>query len=96
MATYKEIQIQIQQLEKQADEARRQELATVIATIQSQMQEYGITPEDLRAPRRSKTAKTRQTVEPKYRNPSTGATWSGRGRTPLWLEGKNLTDFLIK
>jgi DNA-binding protein H-NS len=24
---------------------------------------------------------------PKYRNPETGATWSGRGPAPLWLRG---------
>lgn len=39
-------------------------------------------------------------VKPKFRDPQTGMTWTGRGRTPLWLvtkvsEGKRREDFLI-
>ena len=34
-------------------------------------------------------------VSPKYRDPDTGKTWSGRGREPLWLRGKNRDDYLI-
>ncbi len=39
-------------------------------------------------------------VAPKYSNPVTGKTWSGRGRTPNWLvkylsDGKSKNDFLI-
>lgn len=33
---------------------------------------------------------------PKYKNPETGETWSGKGRTPAWLEGKNKDDFLVQ
>ncbi|AMV48224.1 H-NS histone family protein [Paraburkholderia caribensis] len=34
---------------------------------------------------------------PKYRDPKTGATWSGRGRAPAWLAGaKDQTAFLIE
>lgn len=35
-------------------------------------------------------------VEPRYVNPLTGDKWSGRGKTPKWLEGKNKEDFEIK
>ncbi|WP_420536683.1 H-NS family nucleoid-associated regulatory protein [Escherichia fergusonii] len=31
----------------------------------------------------------------KYRDPKTGTTWSGRGRMPAWLVGKQLNRFLI-
>lgn len=34
-------------------------------------------------------------VSPKYHDPETGKTWSGRGREPLWLRGKNRDDYLI-
>jgi DNA-binding protein H-NS len=27
-------------------------------------------------------------VKPKYRNPATGETWSGRGRMATWLKSK--------
>lgn len=37
---------------------------------------------------------------PKYKNPDTGVTWSGRGKTPLWLqryidEGRNIEEFEV-
>lgn len=31
----------------------------------------------------------------KYRNPATGATWTGRGKPPRWIEGKDRTVFEI-
>ena len=34
-------------------------------------------------------------VAPKYRDPETGATWSGRGRTPRWMAGKDPAQFTI-
>lgn len=34
-------------------------------------------------------------VAVKYRDPNTGATWSGRGRSLKWLKGKNAADFLM-
>lgn len=39
--------------------------------------------------------KSRTPVAAKYRDPVTGATWSGRGRTPNVFVGKNLEDFKI-
>ena len=40
-------------------------------------------------------------AEPKYRDPKTGVTWSGRGRPAAWLKayidaGKKKEEFLIK
>lgn len=39
-------------------------------------------------------------VKPKYRNPATGETWTGRGKRPRWFAaamaaGKKEKDFLI-
>jgi DNA-binding protein H-NS len=33
---------------------------------------------------------------PKFRDPQNGATWSGHGREPGWLKGKNRQDFAVK
>lgn len=40
-------------------------------------------------------ARTRAAVAPKYRDRATGKTWSGRGKAPRWLEGKNKEDFKV-
>jgi DNA-binding protein H-NS len=39
--------------------------------------------------------KTGQSVPPKYQDPATGKTWSGRGIAPSWIKDKNKEDFLI-
>lgn len=97
MATYKQLLAEKEKLEAQLEEARQTEVATVIAQIQSLMEDYGLTVDDI-APRRRgrprKSARAGQTVAPKYRDPKTGKTWSGRGRAPAWL-GKNRDRFLI-
>lgn len=36
-----------------------------------------------------------KTATPRYRDEKSGATWTGRGRAPAWLAGKNRDDFLI-
>lgn len=35
------------------------------------------------------------TLEAKYLNPETGKIWSGKGRVPKWIAGKNREDFRI-
>ena len=42
-----------------------------------------------------KTDRRKQPVAPKYRDPETGKTWSGRGRAPKWMEGQDPAIFLI-
>ena len=67
------------------------------------MAEYGLTVADLggkaaRARRRPSPAAARSPA--KYRNASTGESWSGRGLQPRWLKaalasGKKLSDFAV-
>jgi len=95
MSTYAEIQAQIAELENKAKAARAAELAGAKAQIAEIMATHGLTLDDLRGVR-GKATKARQPVPAKYRNRDTGETWTGRGREPLWLAGKNRDDFLIK
>src|SRR5471030_780178 len=95
MSTYAEIQAQIAELESKAKEARAEELAGAKAQIAEVMKAHGLTLDDLRGVK-VKVSKPRQLVPAKYRNPENGDTWTGRGRAPLWLTGKNKEDFLIK
>ena len=98
MKTYKELQAQIKELQIEAEKAHRAEVASVIAEIKEKMQEYGITEADLAgrgAAKSGKTAKASGTVKPKFRNPATGETWTGRGKPPKWIAGKDRSQFLI-
>jgi len=52
------------------------------------------------AKRGSRSNDGRAKVAPKYKDPSTGATWTGRGKQPKWLAahlatGKLIDDFKI-
>jgi DNA-binding protein H-NS len=74
----KEILARAQELMRQAEEARRREIAEVVESIRATMREYGITVDDIQ-PKKAKSV-----VPAKYRD-SSGNTWSGRGKRPRWL-----------
>ncbi|KFX28656.1 H-NS family nucleoid-associated regulatory protein [Ralstonia solanacearum] len=94
MASYKELLAQKAKLDEQLETARQKELAEVTERVRQVVLEYGLTAEDIGlAPKRNKRG-PKSTVAPKYRDPKTGATWSGRGRAPAWI-GKNRDRFLI-
>lgn len=95
MTSYSELQAQIAELQKQAEAARTLEVAAAKAKIADIMKEYGLTLADLGSAGKAKPQKAREPVAIKYRDPESGATWTGRGRAPLWLNGKNKDDFLI-
>lgn len=95
MSSYSELQAQIAELQKKADAARANELAQAKAKIAEIMKEYGLTVADLGGQARAKSTKPRDPVAIKYRDPVTGSTWTGRGRSPVWLNGKNKDDYLV-
>jgi DNA-binding protein H-NS len=85
-------------------EAQRADRAAAIEKVRSLMAEYGLTAADLAgrvstATRRTSSAKGGK-VAPKYRDATTGETWSGRGLQPKWLKaalaaGRQLSDFTV-
>jgi DNA-binding protein H-NS len=84
-------------LQNQIAEAEQKGRAEAIEKIHALMHEFGLTQEDLVINRkRGPNKKPAQPVKPKYQDPKTGATWSGRGRVPGWLAGKNRDKYLIQ
>ncbi len=104
MATYHELKAQAEELLRQAETLRKQERASIVREVKSKISEYGITASELGFGATGKTrapAGKRAIVAPKYRDHATGATWSGRGQPPKWLQahinaGKSKDDFLIR
>lgn len=92
MATYKELQDQIAALQYQAEETRAQELHGAIQEIMALMDEYGISLQDLSTAARTKGKKSNQQVNIQFRDADRN-TWSGRGRMPGWLKGKERERF---
>lgn len=95
MKSYKELQAEIKELQEKAEKVRQAEIAKVIADIRAKIEEYGITEADLFTGRKGRGA-IAATVKPKYRNPSTGETWTGRGKPPKWISGKDKEQFVLK
>lgn len=95
MTTYAEYKIQIEELQRQAAAQREAEITAVKDQIRTLMTTYGLTLADL-GTAKSKPSKERAPVPVKYRDDATGETWTGRGRAPKWLEGKNKDDYLVK
>ncbi|AOJ08455.1 H-NS histone [Burkholderia sp. ABCPW 14] len=97
MSQYAKIKAQIAELQAQADEVRHQEVAAVIAELQGKIAEYGLTAQDLGFAERARRGRPpkKGPLPPKYRDPKSGSTWSGRGKPPHWIVGKNRERFLI-
>jgi DNA-binding protein H-NS len=96
MTTYQEYKAKIAELENLAENARKNEVSKAKEQIATIMRDYGLTVADLGTVTKAKPVKTRAPVPTKYRDDATGQTWTGRGRAPKWLEGKDKNQFLIK
>ena len=94
MTSYREFQAELQRLHEQAERARRSEKSAALEQIRSLIAEYQLSPSELGLD--SASSDRSGPVAAKYRDPESGATWSGRGRVPKWLDGKDRTQFAIE
>ncbi len=94
--TYLEYKAEIAELEKLAEAAKQKELGSAKQKIFEIMSQYGITPTDLTTVSKVKASSKSGPVAAKYRDSQTGKEWTGRGREPEWIKGKNRDEFLIK
>jgi len=102
--SYKQLQKQIESLQKQADKLRAQEVDEVLSRIKVAIEHYGLTADQLgfgaaSAGKRKSSAKKSGSISAiaKYAD-GAGRSWSGRGPRPAWLRealanGKSLKDF---
>lgn len=101
--------LSIPELEELIKEAQQQIIVVQEQNIQSVYNEcvrlaatLGLSIDDLISSARQKavTNKAPRKVAPRYQCPETGQTWTGQGRTPLWLSAKlasgaTIEDFRI-
>ena len=108
-ALQSKIEKEIQRLQKQAEALKEKQRTPIIRSIVRDMRDYQISPDEIIAAFNSKSGRpqktrgnpTRKPVEPKYRNPETGDTWTGRGKAPRWIteaeaSGTDRSHFLIE
>ena len=95
-----DLQLQIQKLQKQADDIKSREFDKTVQDIRAKMLAFDIALKDLQIVKRNVKPKKNamlnkqnnsqgvknkpQPIAAKFRGPN-GETWSGRGLTPRWL-----------
>ena len=105
VATLEQIQARLKKLQAQAEAIVAKQSSAVLETIRGLMEKHGLTTTDIDAHLGSKkrgpkagakaAAKTAKSVA-KYRDPKSGATWSGHGRAPGWITNvKDRSRFLV-
>jgi DNA-binding protein H-NS len=95
MSSYKELLKQREALEQKINEARRNELSEAVAQVRALVAEFGLTAQDVFPVGRARSASAGSKVAPKYRNPATGQTWTGRGKPPKWIQNESREQFAI-
>lgn len=100
MSTLQDLLAQREALDRQIEETRRNARKDAVAKVMALVNEFGLSAADVfggaaRATGRPASAQAGKKVAPKYRDPATGKTWTGRGRAPTWLDGKDRAQFLI-
>lgn len=94
--SYKELLAQRDALEKAIADARQKEISNAVAKVRELVAEFGLKADDIFPARSGKSgSKTKAKVAAKYRDPVTGSTWTGRGKAPKWIDGKDRQKFLI-
>ncbi|SIT46336.1 Histone family protein nucleoid-structuring protein H-NS [Paraburkholderia piptadeniae] len=104
MATLEALQAKIQKLQEQADAIASQKSAAALESIRSLMVKHNLTTADIdahlghrkRGRPSLKSAGVQTKGAAKYRDPKTGATWTGHGRAPAWIAGaKDRNKYLV-
>lgn len=93
MSDYKTLLQQKAELDARIAEVMKAEKAGAVAEVRTMVQQYQLTEQDVFPTRGPKSKGSMG--EPKFRDPETGATWTGRGKPPNWIVGKDREQFLI-
>lgn len=93
MSEYQTLLAQKAELEAQIATAQAEAKAKAVTEARALIQEHGLTAADVFTAQGKKPKGSVGT--PKYRDPASGATWTGRGKPPNWINGKDRAPFLI-
>ena len=96
--SYKELIQQREALEHAIEQARQREISQAVQKVREIIAEFNLTAHDVfPSGRTSKVVVTKSVnkVAPKYRDPATGQTWTGRGKAPKWIDGQDRAQFVI-
>lgn len=81
-------------LDAEIASARKIESADALRRVHALVSDFGFTSQQV-FPLVGINSKAKKKGDAKFRNPETGETWTGRGKPPQWIEGKNRDDFMM-
>jgi DNA-binding protein H-NS len=87
---YDELRAKSAEILAQAEQVKAEEKQQAAQACRAMIASYGITARDLgldKPPKLKAGPKPGGKIAAKYRDPQSGATWSGRGKTPRWING---------
>lgn len=106
MATLESLQAKIAKLQVQAEAIAKKDSSAVLEKIRELMSKHGLTTADInahvggkkRGPKPgAKAALAKTASAARYRDPKSGATWTGHGRAPSWIaSAKDRTKYLVE
>lgn len=91
MNSHKSLINQMAELDKLIAQARASESKEALAKIHELIREFGFTAQQV-----FPWQPTKKTVVAKYIDPASGATWTGRGKPPRWISGRDRSQFEVK
>lgn len=92
MSTYQALLAQRAILETELETAKVEARATALVEVKRLVAEFDLSTREIFGVSK---AQKRQPAQARYRDPDTGSTWSGRGRPPEWIRGKDRAPFQI-
>ncbi len=96
MNSLQDLIAQKEALEKRIAQARLSDRTEKISRVKHLMNELGLRPADLNGVGKRPHRPSPSKVAAKYRDPVSGALWSGRGLAPKWIAGRDRAAFLIR
>ncbi|WP_175914854.1 MULTISPECIES: H-NS histone family protein [unclassified Burkholderia] len=90
-----QLQAQLTELDRRIRAARRRERHAALVQVRELVKNHALTAREVFGQGYSNRAKL-FTIGAKYHDPVSGATWSGRGRAPAWIAGRDRSAFLIR
>lgn len=77
-------------LKARLEDEKKYAASAIVEEMRICIREFGIKPEDIFSAEELRKSRSRS---PKYYDPVSGSTWSGVGREPLWIRGKDRSLF---
>lgn len=81
----------LREIDSLASQVRAAERDSAVRNARELVAEFGLLKADIFARKQP----VREKITAKFRDPATGNAWSGRGSTPSWLRGKDLSQYAV-